>query len=334
MPRRQRGALLAGGGPFFFVYPFLLLPLLLLGQLGLLLQLGMAPAAAARAVRSAAARTRMRQGGAGFLGPLVSRSSCPSSSATSAHDGWRRRRWRLPPPTTALAVTPSSFGFGTSSSSSSSSSRSSPSAVPAATAADDTIFALSSGQGKAGVAVIRISGPQAERCLAALSDPGPTGTKAKAPPAFPAPRVAALRRLYEPGTHELLDQALVLWMPGPRSFTGEDTVELHVHGSRAVVQGVTQALIALNSSDGGGQGGGVIRPADRGEFTEVREKRTRGRKRGEEGVRARCEMGVQRIELGIISTTMTTTTTTTTARLWERAHGPDGGGRAGRPHSR
>lgn len=138
-------------------------------------------------------------------------------------------------------------------------------------AEDDTIFALSSGQGKAGVSVIRISGPQAQRCLEALTDPGPSSGKTK--PAFPAPRMAALRRLYEPGTHELLDQALVLWFPGPRSFTGEDTVELQVHGSRAVVQGVTQALLALNAD--GGQGaeerghGGVVRPADRGEFTEV-----------------------------------------------------------------
>lgn len=125
---------------------------------------------------------------------------------------------------------------------------------------DDTIFALSSGQGRAGVAVLRISGPRAEQCLAALIDPGQPAKKKK--PAFPEPRVAALRKLYCPTTHEVLDQALVLWFPGPRSFTGEDTVELHCHGSRAVIQGVTQALLALDD------GRGDVRPADRGEFTE------------------------------------------------------------------
>ena len=124
---------------------------------------------------------------------------------------------------------------------------------------DDTIFALSSGQGRAGVAVIRISGPRAEQCLAALTH-SPTVTKA-AP--FPTPRVAGLRKLYCPKTHEVLDQALVLWFPAPRSFTGEDTVELHCHGSRAVIQGVTQALLALDVGKGA-----EVRPAERGEFTE------------------------------------------------------------------
>lgn len=153
------------------------------------------------------------------------------------------------------ATAPTAFSFGTRSG-----------ATDSGLAGEDTIFALSSGQGKAGVAVIRISGPLAQRCLEMLTDPGASSGRSK--PALPAPRVAALRRLYEPGTHELLDQALVLWFPGPRSFTGEDTVELHVHGSRAVVQGVAQALLALNA-DGGVGGPGVVRPADRGEFTEV-----------------------------------------------------------------
>jgi tRNA modification GTPase len=65
-----------------------------------------------------------------------------------------------------------------------------------------------------------------------------------------------LRRLYHPVTRELLDQALVLFFPGPRSFTGEDVVELHVHGSRAVVAGITDALASTRT-----------RPAERGEFT-------------------------------------------------------------------
>ena len=124
---------------------------------------------------------------------------------------------------------------------------------------DDTIFALSSGQGRAGVAVIRISGPRAEQCLAALI----YSPAVKNPASFPMPRVAGLRKLYCPKTHEELDQALVLWFPGPRSFTGEDTVELHCHGSRAVIQGVTQALLALDVGKGA-----EVRPAERGEFTE------------------------------------------------------------------
>lgn len=109
------------------------------------------------------------------------------------------------------------------------------------------------------MAVIRISGPRAEQCLAALTH-SPTMTK---PAPFPTPRVAGLRKLYCPITHEVLDQALVLWFPAPRSFTGEDTVELHCHGSRAVIQGVTQALLALDVGKDA-----EVRPAERGEFTE------------------------------------------------------------------
>ncbi|EWM22489.1 gtp binding protein 3 [Nannochloropsis gaditana] len=82
-------------------------------------------------------------------------------------------------------------------------------------------------------------------------------------PPFPAPRMASLRKLYCPVGQEALDQAIVLWLPGPRSFTGEDTVELHCHGSRAVVQGVTEALLAL---DKGGEA--RVRLAEPGEFTE------------------------------------------------------------------
>jgi tRNA modification GTPase len=115
--------------------------------------------------------------------------------------------------------------------------------------AGDTIFALSSGGGSAaGVSVIRISGCDAQTALRnMLSEPSNM---------FPAPRNAALRRLHHPVTRELLDHAIVLFFPGPRSFTGEDVVELHVHGSRAVVAGVTDALASTSA-----------RPAERGEFT-------------------------------------------------------------------
>jgi tRNA modification GTPase len=107
---------------------------------------------------------------------------------------------------------------------------------------DDTIFALASGSGRAAIAVMRISGPGSRAALAALC----AGR-------VPAPRHAALRRLRH---HAVLDQALVLWLPGPGSYTGEDSAELHLHGGRAVVDGVANALAA--------QG---LRPAEPGEFT-------------------------------------------------------------------
>jgi tRNA modification GTPase len=126
---------------------------------------------------------------------------------------------------------------------------------------EETIFALSSGpMVKTGVAVVRISGPAAQFCMQTLCTP-PTGT-GKARPADPKPRFAALRRLYSPLSADLLDQALVLWFPGPRSFTGEDVVELHLHGSKAVIRGVFEALEHLDDPSTR-----VIRPAGAGEFT-------------------------------------------------------------------
>jgi tRNA modification GTPase len=93
-----------------------------------------------------------------------------------------------------------------------------------------TIFALSSGHGRAGVAVIRLSGPAAGLALDRMAAPRPK------------PRVAAFRRARHPETGEVLDEALVLWFPGPGSETGEDMAELHVHGGRAVIAGVLAAL--------------------------------------------------------------------------------------------
>ena len=97
--------------------------------------------------------------------------------------------------------------------------------------AEDTIYALSSGRGVAGVAVVRVSGPLATPALERL-----TG---KAPPEV---RKASLRSLRAPATGELLDEALVLRFEAPKSFTGEDVVELHCHGGRATVDGVLEAL--------------------------------------------------------------------------------------------
>lgn len=123
---------------------------------------------------------------------------------------------------------------------------------------EDTIFALSSGAGvTAGVAIIRVSGPDARTCLGKLIQ-----VKDPTTPSFPRPRYASVRKLYDPDDGELLDEALVLFFPGPRSFTGEDVVELHIHGSRAVISGVVEAMGRMQES-----GGRVVRPAERGEFT-------------------------------------------------------------------
>ena len=116
-------------------------------------------------------------------------------------------------------------------------------AAAAAATSTDTIYSLSSGAGKAGVAVVRVSGPHATDAVAALL----------APKKMPGPREAGLRVLRDPfassrpgnggaGGAVELDRAVVLPFPGPRSFTGEDVVELHLHGGRAVVNGVLEAL--------------------------------------------------------------------------------------------
>lgn len=108
----------------------------------------------------------------------------------------------------------------------------------------DTIFALSSGAPPAALAVVRISGPDAGRALAALAG------------SLPTPRMASLRRL-RAVDGSLLDRGLVIWFPGPATATGEDLVELHLHGGRAVVRAVEAALAALPG----------LRQASPGEFT-------------------------------------------------------------------
>ncbi|ATY33117.1 tRNA uridine-5-carboxymethylaminomethyl(34) synthesis GTPase MnmE [Sphingomonas psychrotolerans] len=108
----------------------------------------------------------------------------------------------------------------------------------------DTIFAVSSGAPPAAIAVLRLSGPRAFDAAELLA-----GT-------LPEPRRAGLRALHD-ATGELLDRALVLTFPGPRSASGEDLVELHLHGGRAVVRAVETALGAIDG----------LRPAEPGEFT-------------------------------------------------------------------
>jgi tRNA modification GTPase len=108
---------------------------------------------------------------------------------------------------------------------------------------DDTIVALSSGALPSGVAVIRLSGPNAGPVLVEILGQ------------LPPPRTLRLAKIRIDG--KVLDSGLVAWMPGPQSFTGEDCVELHVHGSRAVVKSLLRALIARPG----------IRLAEAGEFT-------------------------------------------------------------------
>src|SRR5690348_2411472 len=108
----------------------------------------------------------------------------------------------------------------------------------------DTIYALATAAGRAGIAVVRISGPAAGRAITALTR-------------HPVPRArsAVLRRFVD-FEHAIIDEGLLLWFPAPASFTGEDVAELHVHGGRAVLD---RLLAALNTMPG-------LRLAQRGEF--------------------------------------------------------------------
>jgi tRNA modification GTPase len=108
----------------------------------------------------------------------------------------------------------------------------------------DTIFALASAPGRAAVAIMRLSGPGTAAALRSFIGAAPKSRR---------PRVRALRR---PVDGAPLDQALVLWFPGPNSYTGEDVAELHLHGGAAVIDGVTEALLGLG-----------LRLAQPGEFT-------------------------------------------------------------------
>ena len=94
-----------------------------------------------------------------------------------------------------------------------------------------TIYALSSGPGISGVAVIRISGNETSNILKLI-------TKKK----LPKPRVATIRKIINIKNSELIDEGIILWFPGPESYTGEDMAELHVHGSKAVVEAIHKVL--------------------------------------------------------------------------------------------
>jgi len=109
-----------------------------------------------------------------------------------------------------------------------------------------TIYALSSGPGISGVAVIRVSGKNTADVVKKL-------TKSK----LPTPRVATLKKFNKSGEKELIDEGVIIWFPGPNSYTGEDLAEFHVHGSRAVIKAMQEAISKMKN----------CRLAEPGEFT-------------------------------------------------------------------
>jgi tRNA modification GTPase len=113
------------------------------------------------------------------------------------------------------------------------------------TPARDTIFALSSGRPPVAIAVIRVSGPRARAALETMAG------------RVPEPRRARFTRLRARPGGDVLDEAVTLWFPAPHSETGEDVVELQVHGGRAVIAAVLEALGRIEG----------LRPAEPGEFT-------------------------------------------------------------------
>ena len=111
-----------------------------------------------------------------------------------------------------------------------------------------TIYALSSGFGISGVAVIRISGPGAKKVISSLTK-GP----------FPKPRLATLKKVCNINGSEVLDEGIIIWFPGPKSYTGEDMAEIHVHGSKAVVKALLNSISQVKE----------CRIAEPGEFTKL-----------------------------------------------------------------
>ena len=111
-----------------------------------------------------------------------------------------------------------------------------------------TIYALSSGPGISGIAVIRISGKDTSKAIELMTGKG-----------VPKPRVATLRKINKINTSELIDEGLILWFPGPESYTGEDMAEIQVHGSKAVVDALHSSLSDIEN----------FRLAEPGEFTKL-----------------------------------------------------------------
>ena len=111
-----------------------------------------------------------------------------------------------------------------------------------------TIYALSSGPGVSGVAIIRISGSETSKVIKSL-----TGKE------ISQPRVATLRKINNINTSELIDEGIIIWFPGPESYTGEDMAEIHVHGGKAVVLALQKEISKIEN----------CRLAEPGEFTKL-----------------------------------------------------------------
>ena len=111
-----------------------------------------------------------------------------------------------------------------------------------------TIYALSSGAGLSGVAVIRISGSETENVILTLTKK-----------VLPTPRVATLRKIFSCKSNDLIDEGIIIWFPGPNSYTGEDMAEFHVHGSKSVIQVILDNLSKIEN----------CRLAEAGEFTKI-----------------------------------------------------------------
>ena len=111
-----------------------------------------------------------------------------------------------------------------------------------------TIFALSTGPGISGIAVVRVSGKEASKVIELM-----TGMS------LPKPRVATLRKINKINTSELIDEGIILWFPGPESYTGEDMAEIQVHGSKAVIDALHTNISKIKN----------CRLAEPGEFTKL-----------------------------------------------------------------
>ena len=111
-----------------------------------------------------------------------------------------------------------------------------------------TIYALSSGQGVSGIAVIRISGSKTKSVIKKLTNLP-----------IPSPRVASIRKFSKIDNNELIDEGILIWFPGPNSYTGEDMAELHVHGSKSVIEEIHLSISKI----------GGCRLAEPGEFTKI-----------------------------------------------------------------
>ena len=111
-----------------------------------------------------------------------------------------------------------------------------------------TIYALSSGSGISGIATIRVSGKLAKKVVEQLTNSQ-----------IPEPRVATLKKINNINTNELIDEGIIIWFPGPKSYTGEDMAEFHVHGSLAVVQAIQNSISEIEG----------CRIAEPGEFTKI-----------------------------------------------------------------